>query len=199
MSEEWNAPGVPESRQLDDDVERSDADLLDRCRAGDATAWKHLVTRYERLVFSVAIRNGLRREDARDVSQMTFSVLLTSIADIRNDERLASWLMTVARRQSWAHRRASDHERSAVDELTRLEPADDPAVERWHRELALHQALHQLGNNCRELLEALYFDNEHRSYADVARARGWAIGTIGPARARCLRRLRKLLEDGHAT
>jgi Sigma-70 region 2 len=55
-----------------------DADLLSRCRAGDDAAWDQLVGKYERLVFSVALRNGLDREDAADVTQTTFIALLDS-------------------------------------------------------------------------------------------------------------------------
>ena len=79
----------------------SDGELLNRCRARDAAAWNQLVGRYERLVYSVALRNGLDADDAADVTQNTFVNLLDAMDRIRDEERLASWLMTVARRQAW--------------------------------------------------------------------------------------------------
>lgn len=47
----------------------TDAELLDRCRAGDEQAWDELVTRYERLIYSVALRNGVGSDNAADVTQ----------------------------------------------------------------------------------------------------------------------------------
>src|SRR5436305_13408180 len=64
----------------DDEAPPEDAQLLERCRDGDSAAWDALVRRYERLVFSVALRNGLSREDAADVAQTTFLALLRSIS-----------------------------------------------------------------------------------------------------------------------
>src|ERR1700677_2093187 len=82
-----------------------DAELVAACRTGDQEAWGLLVERYERLVFSVALRNGVSREEAADITQMTFMALLESIGRLRDDERLASWLMSVARRLAWRQRR----------------------------------------------------------------------------------------------
>ena len=76
------------------------APLLRRCREGDDGAWVELVARYERLVFSVCRREGLGVEDAADVTQTAFEALLTSMARLRDDERVAAWLVAVARRHA---------------------------------------------------------------------------------------------------
>ncbi len=170
--------------------ETPDRDLLQRCRSGDARAWEALVRRYERLVFSVALRNGVNREDAADVTQSSFIALLDAIDVLRDDERLGSWLMTVARRQSWRIRRRSERERALPDGSATA----DNVIEDWDQVAWVHGALQELGDPCRELLVALYFDPNEPSYADVADRLGRAIGGIGPLRARCLARLRELME-----
>jgi RNA polymerase sigma factor (sigma-70 family) len=169
----------------------SDAELLARCRAGGAAAWDTLVGRYERLVFTVALRNGVSREDAADITQSTFVALLDALDRIRDDERLPSWLMTVARRNAWRVRGASRREVSldGVEDV-----AQEPTVD-WETYLALHEALGQLGGNCRELLVALYFDPAEPSYAQLAQRFGRSIGGIGPMRGRCLDRLRSILGE----
>lgn len=172
-------------------MESSDRYLLRRCRSGDAQAWEALVSRYERLVFSVALRNGVSREDAADVTQSSFIALLDAIDVLRDDERLGSWLMTVARRQSWRIRRRSERELPAPDRAA----AADNAIEDWERLAWLHTALHELGDPCRKLLVALYFDPDEPSYADIADRLGRAIGGIGPLRARCLAQLRVIMGD----
>lgn len=175
----------------DERVEPSDSELLTGCRKGDSEAWELLVERYERLVFSVALRNGVTREEAVDITQMTFIALLESIEKLRDEQRVASWLMSVARRLSWRQRRRSERERLGLEAVSR----SDDAIASWERVEVIHEGLQRLGRACRELLLALYFDPAAPSYAAVAKRLGRPVGGIGPMRARCLQRLRSLLGE----
>ena len=168
-----------------------DLELLTACRAGDPEAWELLVERYERLVFSVALRNGVTREEAADITQMTFIALLESIGKLREEQRVASWLMSVARRLAWRQRRRSDRERLGLEGVS----WPDDAIATWERVTVVHEGLQRLGRACRDLIQALYFDPASPSYAAVAERLGRPIGGIGPMRARCLQRLRSLLGE----
>ncbi|MFC5727761.1 MULTISPECIES: RNA polymerase sigma factor [Nocardioides] len=169
----------------------TDAELLARCRRRDPEAWDLLVGRYERLVYSVALRNGLSPEDAADVTQGTFVTLIDSLDRIRDEDRLASWLMTVTRRQSWRVRNLS---RRHVELESIPEATEDPLAD-WDTVVTLHDALGQLGGTCRDLLQALYFEAESPSYAEIADRFGRSIGGIGPLRGRCLEKLRDILTE----
>jgi RNA polymerase sigma factor (sigma-70 family) len=176
----------------DESSVRTDADILIACRAGDPRAWDELVARYERLVFSVALRNGLTRDDAADVTQTTFVALLDAIFRLRDDERLSYWLMTVARRHAWRLRRRHDRELTWSDQL---DATSGPGLT-WEDVADLHDALSRVPDPCRSLLHALYFDPAQPTYADIARRLGRAIGGLGALRARCLQRLRAMLGEG---
>jgi DNA-directed RNA polymerase specialized sigma24 family protein len=104
-------PSALPAQRSPEDADLSDTALLARCRTGDGAAWHALVERYERPVFSVARGGGLDVEDAADVTQTTFVALLDAITQLRSDERLASWLLTVARRTAWRVRRRREQER----------------------------------------------------------------------------------------
>ena len=169
----------------------ADSELVATCRAGDQAAWEQLVARYERLVFSVALRNGVTRDEAADITQMTFIALLESIGRLRDDERLPAWLMSVARRLAWRQRRRSERERGFTGDAV---DAEDLIAE-WERVAVVHEGLARLGERCRDLLLALYFDPAEPSYAEVARRLGRQAGGIGPMRARCLAHLRALLGE----
>lgn len=173
----------------------SDAELLDRCRRQDAEAWRLLIDRYERLIYTVALRNGLTAEDSADVTQTTFVALLDGLDSVRDEERLASWLMTVARRQAW---RLRNLKRRSVPLEAAPEASTDPSAD-WDTLTTLHDALSTLGGSCRELLLALYFDPAEPSYVDLAERFGRAVGGIGPMRGRCLARLRELMSEGEAS
>jgi len=169
----------------------SDLELLNACRAGDPEAWELLVERYERLVFSVALRNGVTREEAADITQMTFIALLESIGKLREEQRVASWLMSVARRLAWRQRRLSERERPGLEGVS----WSDDAIATWERVAVIQEGLQRLGRACRDLILALYFDPASPSYAAVAERLGRPVGGIGPMRARCLQRLRSLLGE----
>src|SRR3712207_9440028 len=79
----------------------SDRDLIRRCQQGSAGAWQQLLNKYERLVYSIPLRYGLSRDEAADIAQNTFTILLESLDTLSEDSRLGAWLATVARRQSW--------------------------------------------------------------------------------------------------
>ena len=80
---------------------RLDRDLILDCRSGDLGAWQSLLDRYERLVFSVPRRYGLSREDAADITQLTFTIFFQSMDTLSEDSTLGAWLTTVARRHTW--------------------------------------------------------------------------------------------------
>lgn len=173
----------------------STAELASACRSGDLAAWDQLLDRYDRLVFAVASREGLSPEDAADVTQTTFEALLAQLDRIRDDDQIASWLMTVARRQAWRIR--NDRMRQVADES--ITNGDDDAItdpiSDHNTIIWIYQGLAKLDTRCRELITALYFDPESPSYAEVASRFGRPVGSIGPTRARCLLRLRELLGE----
>ncbi len=49
-----------------------DTELLRRCQAGDERAYRWLVQRYQRPVYSLALRMVRSAEDAEDLTQETF-------------------------------------------------------------------------------------------------------------------------------
>ena len=190
MAVAWHTGARQKARR--DRAER-DRSLLAACRRGDSAAWRALLDDHERLVYSIPLRYGLSRDDAADIAQLTFTELLQSLDAVADDERLVGWLATVARRQSWRLLERRKRE-TAVDEVPDQAEAD-PA-EAWTRDEWLYEGLLALDERCRELITALYLSEESTAYADIAARLGRPIGSIGPTRARCLKRLRDVLGDG---
>jgi DNA-directed RNA polymerase specialized sigma24 family protein len=48
---------------------------------------------------------------------------------------------------------------------------------------------------CHSLLQALYYDRSEPSYKEISATLDIAVGSIGPTRARCLDKLRRLMEE----
>jgi len=178
----------------------TDRKLIIACRRGDERAWETLIDRYQRLVFSIARRHGLSTDDAADVVQKVFVILLQSIDRLPDDANLGGWLTTVARRHTWrAFGRLSRElpgEKEDIAESAALLGRQSPdPVGRWELLQTVHDALNRLGRRCRQLLLALYFDPQQLSYTEIAGHLNMPVGSIGPTRARCLAKLKALLEE----
>ncbi len=176
----------------------SDRDLIRGCRAGDAGAWQRVLSRYEPLVFSIPRRYGLSREDAADITQLTFTILIHSAGRLPDDSNLGAWLATVARRHAWRlinrNRREETGEfRDRSDATPLLPNSATEDVEHWELTEWLHHGLSLVGEPCRGLLHALFLEPEQPSYAVVAARLDMAVGSVGPTRIRCLRRLKQVL------
>ena len=74
--------------------------------------------------------------------------------------------------------------------------SETDTVEQWELTEWLHDGLSKVSESCRELLQALYFDEEGSFYAEVAAWLGRPVGSIGPTRARCLESPRKVMTGG---
>ena len=184
------------SQTAQNDIIKTDRDLIRACRSGDARAWERLLNKYERLVFSISLNYGLTTDDAADVTQITFTILLQNLDTLPDDIRLSPWLATVARRHTW--RLLARNRREAVnpdEDLAGNKALGGIVDDRERQELAewLYQGLGLLDERCRQLLLALYFDAEEPSYAEVADHMKMPIGSIGPTRARCLQQMRQSL------
>jgi RNA polymerase sigma factor (sigma-70 family) len=168
---------------------RIDTDLVERCLKGDQAAWNDLVVRYQRLVYSVAHLFCSKPEDVCDVFQQVWLELFQQLADLRNVEALPAWLMTVTRRRSYAML----HTRYGSEPLEGDIPDVSERLACVEREHSLERALEQLPERCRRLVHLLYFDVSEPTYSQISQTMGMPEASIGPTRARCLEKLRKLM------
>jgi len=182
---------------LADPVSAGDEALVQACLGGDQRAWDELVDRYGRLVYAIPRRMGLSPMDADDVFQEVFATLVRSLGSLRDQRRLAGWLITTTRRECWRRGRAAAQRRETEMAETIAdggsEPIDD--VVRWEREQAVRQALRRLDERCRALLTALFLEASAPSYEEIAAHLGMPVGSIGPTRARCFRKLDAILRE----
>ena len=185
-----------------------DAALVERCLRGDASAWAALVQRFQRLVYAVAMRAGLDEHGAADVFQTVFSRLLEHLPRLAQPERVQAWVVTTAKREALRQRQQAQRNLS----LTRPDDADGDALEDSLQDPAplteqalddlqqldlLRRGLDRLDPRCQGLLLMLFNDDdESPAYDQIAQRLGMPVGSIGPTRARCLGKLRRLVDPG---
>ncbi|MEU5538134.1 sigma-70 family RNA polymerase sigma factor [Streptomyces sp. NPDC020362] len=171
---------------------------------GDAAAWKALVEGLSPLVWSVVRAHRLSDADAHEVYQTVWFRFAQHLGRLREPDKAGAWLASTARHECL----------KVLKGLTRLTLTDDPEVldrasedrtpeqtlidseeaaveaERIRR---LWQEFEALGDRCRKLLRVL-MASPPPSYLEVSAALGIAVGSIGPLRQRCLRRLRARMD-----
>jgi RNA polymerase sigma factor (sigma-70 family) len=171
-------------------TELTDAQLVGRCRAGDAAAWHELVERFSRYVYAIAIRAyRLSEHDAEDVFQEVFARTYERLGSLRDDEALRPWLAQLTRNA------CVDRLRAAAREQPEEEPAAehaDATIERLDEALAVHDALAALSGDCREILDAFFARDE--SYRVIGERLDLPAGTIASRISRCLGKLRERFE-----
>jgi RNA polymerase sigma factor (sigma-70 family) len=175
------------------------ADLVHAAHSGDQSAWEQLLRRFKPLICSVIRSYRLSASDAEDVSQLVWLRLVEHLGNIREPRALPGWIVTTTRRECLRLLSASRHTISfdgCTDQCGPLfaqEPDFDEGLWRMQCHQALHQGLAGLSEHQRQLLLLLTADPAP-SYDELSRRLGMPRGSIGPTRARALRRLRQLID-----
>ena len=180
-------------------LEHDDVAVLVRSAADhDAAAWAKLVDAYAGVIWAVTRTYRLGAAEAADVSQTTWLRLVQNIDKLREPERLGAWLATTAKRECLNC--VSRHPRESLTAEPANLPERDPLPDgpehdylRRERIAQVRRAVEQLPPRCRELLGLLASDAD-LDYRAISSQLCVPIGSIGPTRGRCLKKLRALLE-----
>ena len=178
---------------------RTDTELVSACLSGDEQAWSELIDRYNRLIFSIPLKQGLNRDEAADIFQAVCLDLVAELPRLRDPQALPAWLIQTTLHKVSKWRRRND--RYVPDEGTHTENAPAPEadmpdalIREVQQSQALRDAVAALSDRCQRMVQMLFFETPARPYKDVASALGVATGSIGFLRSRCLDRLRSALE-----
>jgi len=93
----------------------SDQDVVLEARAGRQSAYRELVRRYERPIFSLIYRMVRNREQAEDLSQETFVKALNAIESYRPEYKFSSWIFKIANNVSIDHLRRRELDTLSLD------------------------------------------------------------------------------------
>ena len=167
--------------------------LLERCRAGDESAFQELVDRYKGLVFALIARTVQDRSRAEDLGQDVFLRVHRGLPYFRGEARLSTWIYRIV-----ANVCVQDSSRPATVSLDdeRAAPAVPSAADRQFGDFELRdrleKAIARLPANYRLLIAAHYLDGVQ--YEDLAAALALPLGTVKTQLYRAKQQLRRMLE-----
>ena len=167
--------------------------LLERCRAGDESAFQELVDRYKGLVFALIARTVQDRSRAEDLAPDVFLRVHRGLPYFRGEARLSTWIYRIV-----ANVCVQDSSRPATVSLDdeRAAPAVPSAADRQFGDFELRdrleKAIARLPANYRLLIAAHYLDGVQ--YEDLAAALALPLGTVKTQLYRAKQQLRRMLE-----
>ena len=170
----------------------SDHDVVQRARAGQDDAYRELLRRYQRPVFSLIYRMVRDRELAEDLAQETFVKVLNALDSYRPEFKFSSWIFKIANNAAIEHLRRRQLDTLSLDgapqattpervEATALQVSDrgeSPLDELEARELgsAIEQAIGKLRPEYRACIILRHI--EDRPYEEIADILDLPLGTV---------------------
>ncbi len=186
---------------------RSDQEIVALARAGEEAAYRELIRRYERPLFSLLYRMVRDRELAEDLAQETFVKALNAIESYRPEFKFSSWIFKIANNAAIDHLRRRELDTLSLEgsphaetpeavEATALQignrqesPLD--AVEARELGGQIEQAIGQLRPEYRSCI--LLRHVEGRAYEEIAEILNLPLGTVKTYIHRARNELRQAL------
>jgi len=184
----------------------SEAELLARCRRGEAGAWDELFDAHYaaagRFIFQLS--PDFSREDADEICQEVFLSAIKNLNAFNGESRFQTWLFRIAtnkardfREKRVAAKRGGGRTTISLQTenpetgLTPDPPSNAPGPDEFlinAEQLALvRDSLEQLGEPCREIVELRYFGD--LSYEELGATLDMNVKTVSSRLSKCLDRL----------
>jgi len=195
---------VPEAFDL---ASASDQEIVAFAREGREAAYRELIRRYERPVFSLILRMVRHRQLAEDLAQETFIKALNAIGSYRPEFKFSSWIFKIANNAAIDHLRRREVDTLSIDgapnattaediEATALQVGDrgeTPLAELEARELgsAIERAIGRLRPEYRSCIMLRHV--EGMAYEEIAQLLDLPLGTVKTYIHRARHELRDML------
>lgn len=186
-----------------------EAELLARCRKGEAEAWDALFDMHygpaSRFVFQLA--SDFTREDVEEVCQEVFLTVIKNLHTFQGNSQFQTWLFRIAANKARDYRqRQHAAKRGGGQALVPLDtaplddseggysidppsplPGPDLSLINTERLAVVGEALEQLGGPCQEIIELRYFAD--LSYEEIAASLELNPKTVSSRLSKCLDKL----------
>jgi len=186
-----------------------DPEVVQLARKGSEAAYRELLTRYERPVFSLIFRMVRDRETSEDLAQETFIKVLNNLDRYSPEFKFSSWLFKIANNLTIDHLRrrrvdtisiegapdAVTAESAKATSIAVVSGDESPLEELESRELgtAIERAIGKLRPEYRACIMLRHV--EDKSYEEIAEIVKLPLGTVKTYIHRARHELRAALGD----
>jgi RNA polymerase sigma-70 factor (ECF subfamily) len=190
----------------------SEAEMIARCRRGESEAWDALFDLHYAAVgrFVFQLSSDFTREDADEVCQEVFLAAIRNLHSFQGGSQLQTWLFRIAANKARDYRdkqraakrgggqtpislQAEDSETGLVIDPPSQSPGPDDQLMQGENAALMGQALEQLGDPCREIIELRYFGD--LSYEEISKALSLNEKTVSSRLSKCLDKLEEIARE----
>ena len=177
----------------------SDTALIEQSLAGNQSAYADLIKRYQRFVFTLAMRFAKNREDAEEIAQDCFIKAYRSLANFQGQAKFTTWLyrivyttaMTFLRKKR-LNTTSIDDEQQVVNITSQPSAYDSNNAELKSRSFYINQAIEQLLPDDAAII-TLFYKGE-QSLEEIAQTMGIEANTVKVKLFRARQRLKETLQ-----
>jgi len=189
----------------------SEAELLTRCRRGEADAWDKLFDAHYaaagRFIFQLS--SDFTTEDAEEICQEVFLSVIKSLNGFNGESQFQTWLFRIATNKARDFRekriaakrgggqttislQAENPETGLTPDPPSNAPGPDEFLMNAEQMGLVRESLEQLGEPCREIVELRYFGD--LSYEELGAALNLNVKTVSSRLSKCLDRLENIAQ-----
>jgi len=183
----------------------AEADLIARCRRGEPAAWDELFDLHYapagRFIFQLGY---FSHEDVEEICQEVFLSVIKNLDSFHGESQFQTWLFRIAANKARDYRerltaakrgggqtplslQAEDPETGLTLDPPSSTPGPDTLLMNAEKMSMILEALEQLGEPCREIIELRYFAD--LSYEEIAATLKMNVKTVSSRLSKCLDRL----------
>ncbi len=178
-----------------------DIDVFESLDNGDVNRAATLfVRKYQKYVYSIALRYLKNEQDAEDAAQETFIRAIRYIHSFRRDSSLSTWLYTITHsicstmsRKKKIQRFFGFDSEVSLEELMIEESTTDMILQNEDFEKEFQKILQKLPVKQRETFALRYFDD--LTYDEISKILGTSVGGLKANYFQAVKKLSVLLKD----
>ena len=160
-------------------MERTDNELVKQCLEGNNDAFSELISRYKRLIYSVAYKFSRDNEEVNDMAQEAFIKIYRSLSKYDSQYKFSTWSVKVATNICLDAVRRKKLNCVSYEELeSRVGSVNSPEERfiRKEKSMAVREAISELPEIYR--LPIVLYHQKGMSYKEIAEALGKPMSII---------------------
>jgi RNA polymerase sigma-70 factor (ECF subfamily) len=172
------------------------SEIVQRCKAGDASAFEEIHNLYGHKLYSLCYRMSGSHENAEDLMQEIFIILVKRIKSYRGDAKFSTWLHRVGVNACIDYLRKNKFQHVEINENAPY-VQDTSSAKRLEQSHGIKKALIALPAGYRAVI--VLHDIQGYKHAEIAKMRGTSEGAVKSQLFKARRKMRLLLNGDPAT
>ncbi|WP_281540797.1 RNA polymerase sigma factor [Maribacter aestuarii] len=177
--------------------QNTDQPIIKLILAGDTKSYAKLITKYQHMVYNLALRLVGNKEDAEEVAQDTFLRAFNALADFKGESKFSTWLYRIAYHKGLdVIKKKRELKVSSIDSYPNLDviylESSWDSLEGKEQKRTIKEAMEDLDGDDAFLLTLFYF--KELSLSEIAEIKSLQANTVKVKLFRARKRLASILK-----